>query len=207
MKNEKTVLLHFQKHAYEGEISRCNHFIQSHLQPLVNLYYKAGMGKLQSNEIVPLVEDPKGFLVGKITGGKDLQFMGLKLSKVKANELVQFSEEQEYVIEAAKAITIAVKDGSVRGGFAPDLKNYEVSGQTVKVSEKASNDLKEIYTVYTESEKEVFLFYKLTAIKDIMNEIQTKTGMHINLDRFSDDAFNQLNSGSPKEVNWEFIKQ
>ena len=132
--------------------------------------------------------------------------MGVKLSKVKANELVHFSEEQEYVIEAAKAVTIAIKSNSLHS-VARDLDIFEVSGQKVKITEKALTNLRELYSTYTETESEIYLFNKLNAIKDIMNEIQIKTGIHLDLDRFSDDAFNQLNSGSPKEVNWEFIKQ
>lgn len=206
MKNEKAVLLHFHDHGFHSAINTCNLFIDSHLQPLSNLYQRAGLGKLQSSDLKPLVEDPKQFLVNMITGGKPLEFMGVKLSKVKANELVHFSEEQEYVIEAAKAVTIAIKSNSLHS-VARDLDIFEVSGQKVKITEKALTNLRELYSTYTETESEIYLFNKLNAIKDIMNEIQNKTKVYIDLDNFSDKAFNQLKAGSPMEVNWQFVKQ
>lgn len=198
-------LIHFDQYNYDKAIAELNFVTSNHLQPVLDCYINAKIPALAFDEMPKLLEKPREFIIQKLIEGKTFEFGGMKLSNKKAGELLELSKEQEHAINIAISASKSMYEFryNPNTSWGRDLNNFAVEGEKVVIKSHTTDQLNNVYSIYTDNEKQIFILDKVERIAQLVNEInQTRTVSR----EFFQDAFIQGGMGGEISIRPDFVK-
>ncbi len=173
-------VINVNQYAYEQEKNQLE-VQKNDLQEIVNTLSQNGINDLTTADIMPLCNDPEGFIIECLTKDVPSTFAGLPIKKASLFEIAEIPAFVEPLLKYANEDYRRIKIS----GYAEYL---EIKNNKVLLSKDALENLKERYTHFAEGKSQCEGFDIYQGIADALNKVSDLTSQSFLGDRI--DALN-----------------
>ena len=167
MEFQKT-LLHTNQHQIDSDLATFE-TPRIYFQNIVNRIVELGIN-VENNDLQKIVENPKAYIVEKITSGQKLEVGGLMLNKEKLFELIEKPIGTDELIDSIETDKQKV---NVIIDYLNFVQFYSVSDGFVVISPEHSDFLVKRNSLYIESQNQKNGFDLMKKLVALVNEINS----------------------------------
>jgi hypothetical protein len=188
----------------EGAIAGELHQLEAKKQYFQNYVNKViALGIIvNENDLIIMFENPKEYIVDKLTAGENMQVGGLKLNKEKLFDLI---EKPAGTNEIIQSIEKDLMDRGIREHNIWSVKNFNVNANKVVVNPEYLENVNTRFSLFIENENQNKAYEKLQTIALLVNEINQLDGLTFKLSDELSDLFKISNGAFVTKP--ELIKQ
>jgi hypothetical protein len=168
------LLMNFDKHNYDLDINNHETYGCQAYQNIIDQFQTMGLGQvLNIDELQELLDNPKAFVLSKMSNEKEHKFFGIVLKREKIFDMLEQPPAGFEVLEQAIKNYHQARMNNIsqyRGLLQPEY--YDLHRGKVIISEEKKKRLKEQHSVYATTEKQQAIFKAASAIKAVLDQLE-----------------------------------